>query len=741
MTRGSGPCAARSRALGCVCVALAVMACAPEPRDEPWPGLRDASRELHTERYSFGGSNPLAGTDNENYYDGDMGDIDGDRRPDRILGSRYGLLHNQGGGEMVVARQAFGFLLRGDPGARGFGDDAMQLADIDGDGDLDAITGGNNEPLVAQINHGGRFRIGWIERDDSHSALNIVNTDVERDGDVDLVTAHSFCATRPCGGPVTFNLYVNDGRGVFEEVSAQRGLAYGDSAYVVGIASGDVDRDGDFDLVIAHGALDRIEIALNDGRGHYTIVPTHIPTSCGGFPQALNLGDIDDDGDLDIAYGRCGLAYPGGHPRMLSVLALNDGHGVFRDVSSSHWDLSGYPGERAQIESQQAKLVDLDHDGDLDFLGLQKQSRDASMHLIFMRNRGDGHMAYDPAHSMDVAGPDTGLGADMDITDLDGDGSYDAWLGVSGGDVRILLNLHREADGLPADMPRALEVLEAARGGITLRFEPPPFAATARRYRVYRSHASGLDEADRSVVADIALSVHEDEGFSAPVTRHTTAAELGMADVGIDPETGAIRFTDRSAIPGVEYHYAVAHVGTENTRSAQTAEVRARIPAEGTDHAAPGLALVSPTEQTETRWPRIALHFGGVGNGGVGNTGVGNAAQGEGVGGIDPASLHVSFDVPVGGLPAHANLVDFDDAHDFDEHVIRHDDHAFIASLAPPYTLPRDTLVTLTAKVEDRSGKQRVEHVRFFVGAEPARTGIGLETSDEAPTTGGVGPD
>ena len=55
------------------------------------------------------------------------------------------------------------------------------------------------------------------------------------------------------------------------EESAARGLAYTSTDYIVGVVSGDVDADGDYDLVIQHGGANAVEVAFNDGTGNYTV--------------------------------------------------------------------------------------------------------------------------------------------------------------------------------------------------------------------------------------------------------------------------------------------------------------------------------------------------------------------------------------------------------------------------------------------------------------------------------------
>jgi hypothetical protein len=63
---------------------------------------------------------------------------------------------------------------------------------------------------------------------------------------------------------------------------------------------GDVDRDGDLDLVMSWG---QNRLYLNDGMGTFTdataarMPVNYVPTTC------VALGDVDGDGDLDLVFG------------------------------------------------------------------------------------------------------------------------------------------------------------------------------------------------------------------------------------------------------------------------------------------------------------------------------------------------------------------------------------------------------------------------------------------------------
>jgi hypothetical protein len=651
---------------------------------QPWEGLREASAELSTERYDFEG----AGGSNENYYDGDFGDLDGDGWVDRALISRYGLLWNSGDGIMipVSSQRSPTVPPSSTPSLTGYlfgdevsiGNDAVQWADIDGDGDLDVMQGGNGEPFVVQSNRGGRFA---VTQRLSGSALDILNIDIERDGDVDLLVACWFPS-----GPQDLSLFVNDGTGRFTSDGVARGLPYA-ADRITGAATGDVDRDGDFDILLASQLAEEMWVMTNDGTGRFTRAQRLDFTGTfrrGGFGQGMSLGDIDDDGDLDLAIAH--EDYTGAHPRVAHGLYVNDGTGRFVEESATRFSI-GSASFIGRLVGDNGKLADLDYDGDLDFYVFTEAAGPPLNFQLFL-NDGTGVFTYTEglvgAVTSTSAASD-GTGADADLSDLDRDGSYDVWVGVAGGEVTPLLNTHRDPTGLPADVPRDLGVVDASAGGISIAWSPPPFAATARHYVVYRSLAGGREERDRVRLHTVAISRFEDEGFAAPITRFTRTDELNDPDVTLD--AGRVTFIDRSAVPGVAYFYSVAHVGPENIRSVPTAEVSAMIPpADGVDATEPELDIVSPGAEWWSAHPRIVVTFA------------------DGGSGVDPSSLSVTLSQAAGSIAAGTNLRSMGEA----------GAGSWVLSLGPDQAMALG-LVDLVASVSDAAGNRVERTARFAV--------------------------
>jgi hypothetical protein len=210
-----------------------------------------------------------------------LGDLDGDGDLDVFMaidGANMVWLNKgsrQGGksGLFVDSGQRLGDLLSA----------TVALGDVDGDGDLDALTGGAVE---LWLNDGlGAF----TEKDqDQIRAISQVHGialgDVDGDGDLDAI------ATAASGG--ASQVWLNDGRGQFAtNQSFSTSLTHD-------VALGDLDGDGDLDAVIASGNMEdgSSQVLSNVRSGHFARGGAFLGYT---FSSAVALGDLDGDGDLD----------------------------------------------------------------------------------------------------------------------------------------------------------------------------------------------------------------------------------------------------------------------------------------------------------------------------------------------------------------------------------------------------------------------------------------------------------
>jgi hypothetical protein len=119
--------------------------------------------------------------------------------------------------------------------------------------------------------------------------------DVDGDDDLDLVVANAAVGTDELPG--TISVHLNDGDGLYDPEDAPP-AAYEAGQYPLAVALGDLDRDGDLDLAVASRDSDSATVKLNRGNGTFAGAAFF-----GGNrqPRSIAMGDLDGDGDLDLA--------------------------------------------------------------------------------------------------------------------------------------------------------------------------------------------------------------------------------------------------------------------------------------------------------------------------------------------------------------------------------------------------------------------------------------------------------
>jgi hypothetical protein len=179
---------------------------------------------------------------------------------------------------------------------------------------------------------------------------------VDADGDLDVVVGNWHIPLPPNPQQQSL-LLLNDGAGVLSE--APPGQLPPDLVATAAVELGDLDGDGDLDLITVHAQGSPDSLYLNDGTGSFVLVSL-LPGTGSSASYDVVFGDLDDDGDLDVIVGR---------RNQTNVFLRNDGSSGFTDVS-------------ATVQSQVVDatvglaLADVDGDQDLDVLvanrGFQK---------------------------------------------------------------------------------------------------------------------------------------------------------------------------------------------------------------------------------------------------------------------------------------------------------------------------------------------------------------------------------
>jgi len=246
----------------------------------------------------------------------------------------------------------------------------VSLGDLDNDGDLDLATMSKNKVVVWQ-NDGTPFADPWTPNDVGTSTADVISLelgDLDNDGDLDVVSGsetdedYELIAWRNDGTPFTGLWTPND-------IGASL-------AYINSVTLGDLDKDGDLDVVSGGNIHEDYEVIAwqNDGSpfsGYWTqndVGASDAHISC------VALGDLDNDGDLDIA-----STSKNGDESEVVVWENDD------TPFSGLWN-------RIQMGAGQdylytIELADLDNDGDLDLV-TGSNDEDASFEIIAWQNGG-----------------------------------------------------------------------------------------------------------------------------------------------------------------------------------------------------------------------------------------------------------------------------------------------------------------------------------------------------------------
>jgi hypothetical protein len=229
--------------------------------------------------------------------------------------------------------------------------------------------------------------------------------DVDGDGDLDIMFANGSGFASPSQQQRN-RLYINDGTGVFTDESLDR-TPIALVGFTRDVEFGDVDDDGDLDLLIVNTFNTQSWLLINDGTGNFTHDAGALPISNFSGSDA-DFGDVDDDGDLDIIFTNTGTSAFG---TSLDRLYINDGTGTFTNESAAR-----LPGV-AVAESIDCDFADIDGDLDLDLVMGHRNGRSQ-----LWRNDGDGNFTDITLANL----PNDGSGTySVDPGDIDGDGDLD----------------------------------------------------------------------------------------------------------------------------------------------------------------------------------------------------------------------------------------------------------------------------------------------------------------------------
>ncbi len=312
----------------------------------------------------------------------------------------------------------------------------VELADINGDHLVDILFAngglydkpGPPEPSRVFVNQGDGKQ--FKEETDSVFGPNgmlarvIKVRDVTGDGDPDILVGTTY--------QTQSRLYRGDGQGKFTDETVtslpQKAASIGD------LEVGDVDGDGDLDVVLAdwgpgnpmESSGGRTMLWLNDGTGHFSdVTDTQMPNVLVQFSWDLEFVDVNNDYDLDVLIA-CKVCSG-------SFLFENDGTGTFTDITQGK--LPQFP------NNYEFEAMDLNADAYLDLVTIndgEQRPRGLGEHVFL----NDQHGGFSDATAV-LWPASENLGYDDNVVaflDYESDGDADFLIGSLDGPDRLLIN-------------------------------------------------------------------------------------------------------------------------------------------------------------------------------------------------------------------------------------------------------------------------------------------------------------
>lgn len=215
-----------------------------------------------------------------------LGDLDGDGRTDAVTANAFA------NSISVLRGTAGGFSSPSTDFPVGDSPQAVEVADVDGDGLLDVVTANSGADTVSLLRGAPGGGLSRVLPDVPVGAMpeSVALGDIDGDRDIDIVTANA--------GAGTVSVLLAGPGGTYTRVLPERAVG----ASPVSVAVADLDGDGRADIVTANARDSSVSVLrqfvpLPPASGDFQQSST---AAVGQRPQSVAVGDLDADGDLDL---------------------------------------------------------------------------------------------------------------------------------------------------------------------------------------------------------------------------------------------------------------------------------------------------------------------------------------------------------------------------------------------------------------------------------------------------------
>ncbi|MDP6480135.1 MAG: FG-GAP-like repeat-containing protein [Phycisphaerales bacterium] len=424
-------------------------------------------------------------------------------------------------------------------------------ADVDGDGDLDVLVASmgvmlpSNQDIGKVIvleNDGDEHFVNRVLLENVRRVTDVRPGDLDGDGDIDLAVSQFGYVQ----GEVQWLENLGDWNFREHHLMDRSGAIHGPVT--------DLDGDGDLDIVVLFSQeWETVQAFINDGTGHFTPIVLHDVADADYSSSGLSTGDIDGDGDQDVAWTN-GDAFVsvGYRPLPSHGLQWLENRGNLDFAFHRIGDFHGAYGPT---------IVDLDADGDQDIVTVSEFAywEEPGTHsLRWWSQQPDGSFV-----PQDLSTSPTHL-VTCDAGDLNRDGLPDI---VAGG-----MALYQPFDRV-ARIVGWTNHGPAETAGVA--------AAAALDARVVDALASADDPGERGMILHAnALSTHADREYASAEASEPDNARWpyyrGLLDIEVGNSVEALLHLERAAeldrsYPPLQSRLGELYAGQGNVAAAEQA--------------------------------------------------------------------------------------------------------------------------------------------------------------------------